>query len=96
MTYDPDRDARAPSDVSPHERPYSRQGAGLSVALMLGLLAAFVAVGIWYYASPDDPADATDNRPAQERLTTGERSTTGSGTLPRTPTPPVAPAQPDQ
>ena len=32
MTYDPDRDARAPSDVSPNERPYSRQGAGLSTA----------------------------------------------------------------
>lgn len=92
MTYDPDRDARAPADVSPNERPYSRSGAGLSVALMLGLLAAFVAVGIWFYASPDDPAVATDNRPAQERSTTGA----GTQPLPQTPTPPVAPAQPDQ
>lgn len=90
MTYDPDRDARAPSDVSPNERPYSRQGAGLSVALIVGLLAAFVAVGIWFYASPDDPAAVTDNRPAEERATTGA----GSQPLPQTPTPPIASAQP--
>lgn len=92
MTYDPDRDARAPADVSPNQRPYSRNGAGLSVALMLGLMAAFVAVGIWYYASPHDPAVATDNRPAEERSTTGA----GTQSLPRTPTPPIAPAQPNQ
>ncbi len=90
MTYDPDRDARAPSNVSPNERPYSRQGAGLSTALILGLLAAFVAVGIWFYASPDDPAVVTDNRPAEERSTTGA----GTQPLPQTPTPPIAPAQP--
>lgn len=42
MTYDPDRDARAPADVNPNTRPYERGGAGLSVALMLGLMAAFV------------------------------------------------------
>jgi hypothetical protein len=92
MTYDPDRDTRAPADVSPNQRPYSRNGAGLSVALMLGLMAAFVAVGIWFYASPDDPAVATDNRPAEERSTTGA----GTQPLPRTPTPPIAPAQPNQ
>ena len=92
MTNDRDRDARAPSEISPNERPFSRQGAGLSVALMLGLLAAFVAVGIWFYASPDDPAVVTDNRPAEERSTTGA----GTQPLPRTPTPPIAPAQPDQ
>ena len=86
MTHDPDRDARAP------DRPYSRQGAGLSVALMLALLAAFVAVGIWFYASPEDPAVVTDNRPAEERSTTGA----GTQPLPQTPTPPIAPAQPDQ
>ncbi len=91
MTYDPDRDARAPSEVSPNERPFSRQGAGLSVALMLGLLAAFVAVGFWFYASPDDPAVVTDNRPAEERSTTGA----GRQPLPQTPTPPIAPAQPE-
>jgi hypothetical protein len=92
MTYDPERDARAPSGVSPNERPFSRQGAGLSVALIMGLLAAFAAVGIWFYASPDDPAVVTDNRPAEERSTTGA----GTQPLPKTPTPPIAPAQPAQ
>lgn len=92
MTYDPDRDARAPADVYPNQRPYSRQGAGLSVALMLGLMAAFVAVGIWFYAT--DPAVVTDDRPAQERSTAGAGSQ--EQPLPATPTPPTAPSQPRQ
>jgi hypothetical protein len=91
MTYDPDRDTHAPAGAGPTERPYTRRGAGLGVALMLGLMAAFVAAGIWFYAGANDPADVTDNRPAEERSTTGA----GSDPLPRTPTPPIAPAQPN-
>lgn len=91
MPYDPDRDARASADVGPSERPYSRKGAGLSVAVVLCLLAAFVVIGIWFYESIDDPAVATDNRPVEERSTTGA----GTQPLPRTPTPPIAPAQPN-
>jgi len=94
MTYDPDRDARAPADVNPTERPYSREGAGLSVALMLGIMAAFIAVGFWFYATNNDPAVVTDNRPAEERTTTAAGSQ--ERPLPQTPTPPTVPAQPRQ
>jgi hypothetical protein len=76
--------------VTPALHPTSARTSGLSTALILGLLAAFVAVGIWFYASPDDPAVVTDNRPAEERSTTGA----GTQPLPQTPTPPIAPAQP--
>lgn len=87
MTYDPDRDARAPADVSPNRRPYEREGTSLSVALMLALMAAFVAVGFWFYATSDRAIVATGERPA---------ATTGTGAqeppLPNMPTPPTAPS----
>ena len=87
MTYDPDRDARAPADVSPNRRPYEREGTSLSVALMLALMAAFVAVGFWFYATSDSAIVATGERPA---------ATTGTGAqeppLPNMPTPPTAPS----
>jgi len=92
MTYDKVRDARAPADVNPNQRPYSRAGAGLSAALMLGLMAAFVAVGVWFYATNNDPAALTGNRPVEERSTTGAGSQ--EPPLPQTPTPPTVPAQP--
>ncbi len=92
MTYDSDRDARAAADVHPNRRLYSRRGASLSVALMLGLMAAFVAVGIWLRTT--DPAAVTDDRPAQERSSTGAASQ--EPPLPTTPTPPTVPSQPRQ
>jgi hypothetical protein len=88
MTYDPDRDARAPADISPNSRPYERTGTGLSVALMVALMAAFVAVGFWLSASNDSAPVVTDQRPAAERSTTGSRETP----LPNTPTPPTMPS----
>jgi ferric-dicitrate binding protein FerR (iron transport regulator) len=90
MTYDPDRDARAPADISPNRRPYERAGAGLSVALMLALMAAFVAVGFWFYATSDGTTVATGERPAAEQATTGAGSQ--EPPLPNTPTPPTAPS----
>jgi hypothetical protein len=91
MTYDPDRDTRAPADVSPNRRPYER--SGVSAALMLCLMAAFVAVGFWLYMTNDSNV-ATDNRPAAERTTTG--AAPQERPLPETPTPPTVPSQPRQ
>ena len=93
MTYDPDRDARAPADVSPNRRPHERGGTGLSVALMLALMAAFVAVGFWFYATQDTTTLVGD-RPAAERTTTG--TTPKEAPLPNTPTPPTAPSPQQQ
>jgi hypothetical protein len=92
MTYDQDRDTRAPADLHPNQRPYSRRGAGLSVAFMLVLMAAFVAVGIWLRTT--DPAAVTDDRPIQERSSTGAGS--HEPPLPATPTAPTVPSQPRQ
>lgn len=91
MTYDPDRDARAPADVNPNTRPYKRGGAGLSVALMLGLMAAFVAMGFWLSATKDDTV-ATGNPPSAERTTTG--AAPQDRPPPETPTPQSGPTQP--
>jgi hypothetical protein len=68
MTYDPDRDARAPSDMNPNRRPYERRGRGWSSVLMLGLMAAFIAVGFWFYTTKDT---VTGDRAGQDRVTTG-------------------------
>jgi len=86
MTYDPDRDDRAPADVNPNRRPYDRGGAGLSAAMMLALMAAFLAVGFWFYATADRTV-ATRERPAAEATTTGEGSQDRSATE----TPPASP-----
>jgi hypothetical protein len=91
MTYDPDRDARPAADINSDARPYSRDGARISVALMLGLMAAFIAVGFWFYAANNSPAVVTDNRPAEQRITGADSQ---ERPLPQTPTPPTVPSQP--
>lgn len=90
MTYDPDRDTRAPGDANPNRRPYERAGTGWSVPLMLGLIVAFVAAGFWFYAMNSDPTATTANRPLEERTTTGAGSQ--ERPLPNTPTPPTVPS----
>jgi hypothetical protein len=97
MTYDPDRDARAPADVNPNTRPHDREGPRFSALLMLGLLVAFIAAGLWFYAQSGDTTVTTEDRfktePPAER-------TTGTGAqerpLPNTPTPPTVPSPPQQ
>jgi hypothetical protein len=97
MTYDPDRDVRAPDDVNPNVRPYERDGPGLSVLLMLGLLVAFIAVGLWFYAMSGNSALTTEDRLRTDPKT---EHTTGTGSqerpLPNTPTPPTVPSPPQQ
>jgi hypothetical protein len=90
MTYDPDRDARAPADISPNRRPYERAGTGLSVALMLALMAAFVAVGFWFYATQGSTTVARVDLPATEGKTGGPAQQ--EPPLPNTPTPPTVPS----
>jgi hypothetical protein len=89
MTYDPDRDARAPADVSPNRRPYEREGTGLSVALMLALMAAFVAAGFWFYALDNS---VTGDRMVQDHTAQDRSANRTEPPLPNTPTPPTAPS----
>ena len=100
MTYDPGRGARTPAGASPNRRLYEREGTSLSVALMLVLMAAFIAVGFWFYATRDNATVAMSERSKGER-SMGERfaagqTTTASGAqeppLPKTPTPPTVPS----
>lgn len=76
MTYDPDRDARAPGDVNPNTRPYDRpphapqRGNGLGI--MLGLLAALLIGGFVFYNMSRPATVATDDvRDARPPVTTG-------------------------
>lgn len=94
MTYDPDRDARAPKNVNPNVRPYEREGPELSTVMMLSLVALFLAVGFWFYATSGSDTVATDDRPKAEGTTTGSGSQ--EAPLPKTPTPPTVPVEPRQ
>jgi hypothetical protein len=90
MTYDPDRDSRAPADVSPNTRPYERDRPDLSVIAMLGIMAAFIGFGLWFYMTGGEHSVAHDDRPAVTGTTTG--SGTREAPLPNTPTPPTVPS----
>ena len=67
MTYDPDRDARAPGDMSPTTRPYDRppyppkRGNGLGI--LLGLMAALLVGSFIVYSMSGPASVATDGRP---------------------------------
>lgn len=92
MTYDPDRDMRAPDAVNPNTQPRERDGPRFSVLLMLGLMVAFIAVGLWFYATSGNPITTEDRTDPRLERTTG----TGSQErpLPSTPTPPTVPSPP--
>src|SRR5690349_5038061 len=70
MTYDPDRDARAPGEMNPNVRPHEREANRTGLYVMLGL-AALVLVGAFIFMNR--PATvATDARPdARPPITTG-------------------------
>lgn len=91
MTYDPDRDARAPHDVNPNVRPYERDRPEFSTVIILGLTALFLAIGAWFYATSGGQSVAVDDRPKAE-------GTVGSGTRgePLAKTPPTVRAEPRQ
>ena len=90
MTYDPCRDPRTPTQISPHAVERERERKDISAVLLLGLIAAFILTGLWFYATVDDGTVATD-RPAIEQTTTG--SATREAPLPaNTPTPPTVPS----
>ena len=77
MTYDPDRDTRAPSDVNPNRRPYERNAGGRSMGLVLGLIALLLVGGFLFYGMRDANNVASDNRPtATQPDTTGSTGTT--------------------
>ena len=50
MTYDPERDARAPADVNPNTRPHERLRSGNGMPIMLGLLALLLIGGFLFYS----------------------------------------------
>ncbi|ARP98628.1 hypothetical protein [Pseudorhodoplanes sinuspersici] len=86
MTYDPDRDARAPDDVNPNRRPYERRAGGRSMGLVLGLIALLLVGGFLFYSMRDANDIASDNRPtASQSDTTGTAS--GGKTEPTNPAP---------
>jgi hypothetical protein len=58
---------------------------------MLAIMAAFIGVGFWFYAT-QDKTTLVGERPAAERTTTGS-ATQQQPPLPNTPTPPTAPSQ---
>lgn len=92
MTYDPDRDARAPADVSPNRRPYERERTDVGAVMTLSILGLFIAFGLWFYLTGGEHhTAATDDRPAASQTTTG--SGTREAPLPaNTPTPPTVPS----
>jgi hypothetical protein len=76
MTYDPDRDVRAPGDVNPNTRPYDRQPhapkRGNGLGIMLGLLVALLIGGFVFYNISRPATVATDGMPdARPPVTTG-------------------------
>ena len=87
MTYDPDRDAKAPLDVNPNQRRDFPDKSSRS-GMLLGLLALLLIGGfIWYTMSDTNPTVATkETRPAA-----AAPSTTGSA--PRETTSAPMPAQ---
>lgn len=89
MTYEPDREGRAPNAINPHAVIRERERKDMRAVLLLALIAAFILTGLWFYAKVDDETVATD-RPAIEQTTTG--AGTREAPLPSTPTPPTVPS----
>jgi hypothetical protein len=72
MTYDPDRDTRAPGDVNPNTRPYKRPRTGGGYGVLLGLLALLIIGGFLFYNMGRSATVATDARPdVRAPVTTG-------------------------
>jgi hypothetical protein len=78
MTYDPDRDAKEPSEMNPTVRPADRSG-GMSMGLWVGILAALaVATFLMFNMVGNDNVVA-------DRPLLNPSSTTGSGNTNPTP-----------
>ena len=102
MTYDPDRDAKAPRDMNPNVRPADRP-RGMGMGLWVGLLAALAIATFILFNSGRDNNVATDRPVTNPPATTGSSPTVpapatrdmGTGTNPpaATPTPSPAPKQ---
>jgi hypothetical protein len=64
MTYDPDRDAKAPTDVNPNARPdegQARAGTGM-IVFVLALITVTLAGFFLYPADNTATMDTTDRR----------------------------------
>ena len=87
MTYDPDRDAKAPLEVNPnHHTGYAKPTSGMG--MLLGLIALLVVGGFIFYAMNGDRTVATnDSRPASTAPSTTGSGTTTPAPRPATPTP---------
>ena len=73
MTYDPDRDAKAPADMNPNVRPEDRKG-GMGAAMWLAVLSLLAVIGFVMFGMDRENAIARNEKPI---ATTP--STTGSG-----------------
>lgn len=80
MTYDPDRDQRAPADMNPNLRPHERGPGGtkFGIGLLLGLFAIAVFGAFLYFGfsggervaenPPVPPASTGAASPAEEPI----------------------------
>ena len=91
MTYDPNRDTRAPGETNPNRRPDARNSGGMGMGMVLGLLALVILGGLLFYNMRGDNNVASTNQPAgTQQSTTGSGSTgttTPSATTPSATTP---------
>ena len=91
MTYDPDRDAKAPLDVNPNVRPYDRKGFS-GMGIMLGAFALLALGAIFLFSTRDTNNVASNQMRAPVTHTPPasiQREPTGSGSSPPAPQTPT-------
>jgi hypothetical protein len=74
MTYDPDRDAKAPSEMNPNVRPSDRPGNGMGMGMWFAIFAVLAVASFFFFSSERFGSVATNDRPAVTIP-----NTTGSG-----------------
>ena len=74
MTYDPDRDAKAPVEMNPNVRPEDGPSNGMGLGVWFAILAVLAIASLFFFSADRDGSVATNNRP-----TVITPSTTGSG-----------------
>ena len=91
MTYDPSRDARAPSEMNPNVRPYNREKTGSGKVILLAAMVALIIGGLVYYGTSDTNTASNEMRaPVQATPPASiQRETTGTGSTPPAPQTPT-------